>query len=960
MFSTTGFPRRHIGPRPQQAQMMLKTLGYSSPESFLSEVIPQNLLSSFSPSFFDEPLSENQALQELKDLLAQNTNYDCYLGMGYYPAHLPPVIQRNVLENPGWYTAYTPYQAEISQGRLESLINFQTMLVDLTGLPLANASLLDEGTAAAEAINMALQISKNKSSHVFLDENLHPHVIAVIETRMKFMGVNFWIGPVETMDLTKKPQACLLAYPDTYGEIKDYRYFAQKAREEGAVVIVDTDLLALTLLTPPGEWGADIVVGNTQRFGLPMWGGGPHAAFLVTREEYKRLLPGRLIGVSVDRHGRPAYRLTLQTREQHIRRERATSNICTAQVLLAHVAAMYAIYHGPEGLKNIALRIHQQTKKLYQAMNVMGFSSPQSYFFDTISFTHPRAAELAEAAKNQGILVRYTAQKSLLTIALDETKTTEHLKKLVHVFAGALPIEEFKRQQALNFMQDGVDTSLPNWPEFFTRKSSYLTHPRFHRYHSETEFLRYVKSLEEKDISLTRSMISLGSCTMKLNATSELLPLTWPSVTEIHPFAPADSLRGFIELASSLEKMLTHITGFARISFQPNSGAQGEYAGLLTIRRYHESRGESHRKICLIPSSAHGTNPASANMAGLQVIVVHCDHHGNIDLEDLRQKAEKHADELAALMVTYPSTHGVFEEHIQKVCELIHSHGGQVYMDGANLNALVGWVKPSDLGADVAHMNLHKTFAIPHGGGGPGVGPIGVKEHLAPFLPYHPMYPLAGPETGCGTVSSAPWGSISLLSISWMYIRMMGMKGLKEATYQALLSANYIAHQLAPYFPVLYKGKNGRVAHECILDLRSLKEIGLDVVDVAKRLMDYGYHAPTMSWPVAGTLMVEPTESEGLEEINRFIQAMKLIYEECQKVGRGEWPKEDNPLVNAPHCLHEILRDDWSHPYTRAQAATPTEWVAARKYWPPVARINDAYGDRHVFCTCPPLKEEEN
>ncbi len=957
MFEPSSFPRRHIGPRPEQSEAMLKILGCSSQEQFLNEVIPHEIRSQFSPSFFDEPVSEAQALRELKELLQHNRSYDCYLGMGYYPAHLPSVIQRNVLENPGWYTAYTPYQAEISQGRMESLVNFQTMVVDLSGLPLANASLLDEGTAAAEAAHMALQISKNKNDLVLLDENLHPHVIAVIETRMKALGVKLWIGPAEQMDFAQAPKACILAYPDTFGEIKDYQNLVQKAHASGALVIVDTDLLALTLLTPPGEWGADIVVGNTQRFGLPLWGGGPHAAFLATRDEYKRLLPGRLVGVSVDRQGRPAYRLTLQTREQHIRREKATSNICTAQVLLANVAAMYAVYHGPEGLKNIALEIHNKTKKLSQALQTLGLSSQQSYFFDTLSFSHPQAAKLAESAQAQGILIRYTATKSLLTIALDETKTYEELKKLVSTLAAALSQGGAKLQEALAVLQDSASLQPLDWPEKLQRKSAYLTHPHFNRYHSETELLRYIKSLEEKDISLTRSMISLGSCTMKLNATSELLPLTWPTVSTIHPFAPTESLRGFIDLVSSLEKMLSHITGFARVSFQPNSGAQGEYAGLLTIRRYHESRGESHRKVCLIPSSAHGTNPASAAMAGFEVVVVSCDNQGNIDIEDLQQKAQKHAHELAALMVTYPSTHGVFEWHIQKVCAIIHRHGGQVYMDGANLNALVGWVKPTDLGADVAHMNLHKTFAIPHGGGGPGVGPIGVKEHLAPFLPHHPMQPKAGPETGCGAVTSAPWGSVSLLTISWMYIRMMGMKGLKQATYQALLSANYLAHRLHPFFPVLYKGQNGRVAHECILDLRPLRELGIEVVDVAKRLMDYGYHAPTMSWPVAGTLMVEPTESESLEELDRFIQAMQLIHEECQKVHRGEWPKEDNPVVNSPHTLQEILREDWSHPYSRKQAVTPIAWVAERKYWPQVARVNDAYGDRNVFCTCPPVED---
>jgi glycine dehydrogenase len=957
MISHTPFTERHIGLSYQEKQNMLSTLGCLSTEEFMKQVIPARLRSNYDLSYhMGAGLSEVEALKKLKHMMSQNKVNKTYIGMGFYNTITPPVIQRNILENPAWYTAYTPYQAEISQGRLESLINFQTMICDLTKMDISNASMLDEGSACAEALTMAVNISQNKSNIVYLDNGLHPHVIEVSQTRMKAIGIEVKVSAPEDFDFSAQVVACVLAYPNTRGEVKDFKSIVTNAKAQNTLVIVDVDLLSLTLLTPPGEWGADIVVGNSQRFGVPLGNGGPHAAFLATCDTFKRQMPGRLIGVSVDQQGKKAFRLTLQTREQHIRREKATSNICTAQVLLANMAAMYAVYHGPQGIKKIATEIHKLTQVTSSGLELLRLPVRNSHFFDTLYVPYSKSAELVSTLESKGINLRlYTNPELAFGISLDESTNLDDVYDLLREIAltiGVTPLKKETIEKAYRSL--GQVTHIPSTLQ---RSSEFLTHPVFNKYHSETKMLRYITSLQNKDVTLANSMIPLGSCTMKLNATSELMPLSWPEVSQIHPFAPSHQMKGYLDMIADLETMLCQVTGFSKISFQPNSGAQGEYAGLLVIKKYHESRGDHHRKICLIPSSAHGTNPASAVMAGFEVVVVACDTNGNIDINDLNKKAETYKDSLAALMVTYPSTHGVFEEAIQEICNIIHEFGGQVYMDGANLNALVGWVRPAELGADVSHMNLHKTFAIPHGGGGPGVGPIGVRSHLAPFLPSHKLQPLAGPQTGVTSVTSAPWGSASILTISWMYLTMMGGAGLKEATFAAILSANYISKKLENDFVTLYRGQNNRVAHECILDCRPFKSVGVEVVDIAKRLMDFGFHAPTMSWPVAGTLMVEPTESESQEELDQFIEAMKQIRNEIKKIEIGQWPQDNNPLKNAPHTVTQVCSSKWDYPYSREEAAFPLPWVQYKKYWTPVNRVNDAFGDRNVVCTCPPLNE---
>ncbi|MDP5017546.1 MAG: aminomethyl-transferring glycine dehydrogenase, partial [Dolichospermum sp.] len=886
--------------------------------------------------------SEYAALAKLKQIADKNQVYRSFIGMGYYDCITPTVIQRNILENPGWYTAYTPYQPEIAQGRLEALLNFQTMIIDLTGLEIANASLLDEGTAAAEAMSMSYGVCKNKSHKYFVSSECHPQTIDVLQTRAKPLGINIIIGDHQTFDFTESIFGAILQYPATDGTIYDYCDFITKSHAQGALVTVAADPLSLLLLTPPGELGADIAVGSTQRFGIPLGFGGPHAAYFATKEEYKRLVPGRIVGVSKDIHGKPAYRLALQTREQHIRRDKATSNICTAQVLLAVMASMYAVYHGPDGLRAIAQNIHELTATLAAGLKKLGYQISSENFFDTlrVELGNTRLEAILDAAHERNINLRIF-DNSTVGISLDETTTEADLIDLWQIFA---------LKDQLPFTVE----ELPISHSQLSRQSKYLTHPVFNRYHSETELLRYLHQLESKDLSLTTSMIPLGSCTMKLNATSEMIPVTWAEFGKIHPFAPISQTRGYQILFQQLEAWLGEITGFAGISLQPNAGSQGEYAGLLVIHEYHQSRGEGHRNVCLIPQSAHGTNPASAVMCGMKVVGVACDDHGNIDVEDLKAKAEKHSHELSALMVTYPSTHGVFEEAIQEICAVIHSHGGQVYMDGANMNAQVGICRPGDIGADVCHLNLHKTFCIPHGGGGPGMGPIGVASHLVPFLPGHSVVRMGG---DLGAVSAAPWGSASILVISWMYIIMMGADGLTEATKIAILNANYIAKKLESYYPVLYQGKNGLVAHECILDLRSLKKSAqIEIDDVAKRLMDYGFHAPTVSWPVAGTIMVEPTESESKQELDRFCDALIAIREEVAAIESGKMDIHDNLLKNAPHTAESLIIGEWNHPYSREQAAYPALWNKEYKFWPSVGRIDAAFGDRNFVCSCLPME----
>jgi glycine dehydrogenase len=936
------FEERHIGPSKAEVREMLDLLGFDSLEALVEATVPGSIRLR-RPLALPPARGEHELIDELRALARRNQVFRSFIGMGYHDCVTPPVIQRNVLENPGWYTAYTPYQAEIAQGRLEALLNFQTVVADLTALPLANASLLDEATAAAEAMAMCHALDRAERRVFFVSEGCHPQTIAVVKTRAASLGLDVRVGRAEEADLAAEGAfGVLLQYPTTEGRIRDYTELAARAHAAKALVVVATDLLALTLLRPPGEFGADIAVGSSQRFGVPLGFGGPHAAFLSTREEYKRQIPGRLIGVSRDAEGRPAYRMALQTREQHIRREKATSNICTAQVLLAVMAAMYAVYHGPEGLKRIARRVHALTAALAEALRALGLDPGREPFFDTLRVPLPggRASAVLEAARQRHINLRDFGDGSL-GVALDETTTEKEVAAIAAAFGA-------KGGASRDAAGAGI-------PAPFARASAFLAHEVFNTHLSEHEMLRYMRMLESRDLSLTTSMIPLGSCTMKLNATSEMAPLSWPEFGELHPFAPADQTKGYAELFAQLEAWLAEITGFAAVSLQPNAGSQGEYAGLLAIRGYHQSRGEGHRRVCLIPVSAHGTNPASAATAGFKVVVVACDAQGNIDVADLEAKAEAHGSDLGALMVTYPSTHGVFEESIQKVCGIVHAHGGQVYMDGANMNAQVGLTRPGDMGADVCHLNLHKTFCIPHGGGGPGVGPIGVAAHLAPFLPGHPVVKQAGRET-TGAVSAAPWGSASILTISWVYIALMGPDGLKKATEVAILNANYMAGRLAGHFEVLYAGRNGRVAHEFIVDARPFqKTAGIEVDDIAKRLMDYGFHAPTMSFPVSGTLMIEPTESEPKAELDRFCDALIAIREEIRAIEDGRASREDNVLKRAPHTVRAVTADEWGRPYTRQQAAFPAPWVAQRKFWPAVARIDNPYGDRNLMCTCPPV-----
>ncbi|MDX1653578.1 MAG: aminomethyl-transferring glycine dehydrogenase [Candidatus Competibacteraceae bacterium] len=942
---TDDFIGRHIGPAAADRQAMLESLNLSSLEELVERVVPRSILET-RPLDLEEGRSEQQVLAELKTLAGRNKVYKSLIGMGYHGCHLPPVILRNVLENPGWYTAYTPYQPEISQGRLEALLNFQTMVMDLTGMELANASLLDEATAAAEAMGLCRRISRAKTDTFLVAADCHPQTLAVLGTRAEPMGIQVQVVAPEQLE-GREAFGVLLQYPGSTGRLDpQLPELVARLRQQGVMVTVAADLLALTLLTPPGEFGADVVVGSTQRFGVPPGFGGPHAAYFATKEVHKRAVPGRLVGVTIDSEGRTAYRLALQTREQHIRREKATSNICTAQVLLAVIAGFYAAYHGPRGLITIARRVHRLTAILAEGLKSLGHRVEPEHFFDTLTVaTGERTEGILGSARDRGINLR-RVDDTTVGISLDETVTRREILALWEAFAEGdidLAVEELDARVA-----DGLPVQL-------RRRSDFLTHPAFNRYHSETEMLRYLRRLMDRDIALDRAMIPLGSCTMKLNATTEMLPITWEGFAAIHPFVPPEQAQGYRELIRDLESWLAAITGFAAVSLQPNSGAQGEYAGLLVIRAYHRSRNEAHRNVCLIPSSAHGTNPASAQMAGMKVVVVKCDKAGNVDVADLRAQAEKHRDNLAALMVTYPSTHGVFEEAIREICEIVHANGGQIYMDGANLNALVGLCKPGQFGADVSHMNLHKTFCIPHGGGGPGVGPIGVAAHLAPFLPAHPFI---GTDSGrIGPVAAAPWGSAGILAITWAYIRLMGRNGLPEASKTAILNANYIARRLEDHYPVLYTGPHGMVAHECIIDLRPIKErCGISVEDVAKRLIDYGFHAPTMSFPVAGTLMIEPTESESRQELDRFIEAMIAIRQEIRAVEEGRMDGEDNPLRNAPHTAAS-LAGEWRHPYSREQAVYPVARLRIDKYWPPVARADNVYGDRHLVCACPPMSE---
>ncbi len=938
------FADRHIGPNPDEVGQMLEVLGLKDLDALVEKTVPQTIRLKGSLQL-PEPKSEYAAIALLKEIASKNQVFRSFIGMGYHDCITPPVIQRNILENPGWYTAYTPYQAEIAQGRLEALLNFQTMIIDLTGLEIANASLLDEATAAAEAMTMSYGICKNKANAFFVSKDCHPQTIEVVQTRAIPLGIDVIVGDFQTFDFQQPVFGVLLQYPASDGTIYDYRSFVEKAHAVGALVTVAADPLSLTLLTPPGEFGADIAVGSTQRFGIPLGYGGPHAAYFATKEEYKRQVPGRIVGVSKDSQGNPALRLALQTREQHIRRDKATSNICTAQVLLAVMAGMYAVYHGPAGLRNIAENIHNLTVLLAEGLKRLGYSIGSENYFDTlcVELGDRNLKEILQRCQARQINLRID---TTIGITLDETTTLSDVIDLLEIFA---------LSDSLPFT---VEELAPKSNSPLSRTSNYLTHPVFNRYHSETELLRYMHRLQAKDLSLTTSMIPLGSCTMKLNATSEMLPVTWSEFGKIHPFAPQSQTRGYQVLFQQLEEWLAEITGFAGISLQPNAGSQGEYAGLLVIRQYHESRGETHRNICLIPQSAHGTNPASAVMCGMKVVPVNCDTQGNVDLDDLKAKAEKHKSELAALMVTYPSTHGVFEEPIREICDVIHANGGQVYMDGANMNAQVGLCRPGDFGADVCHLNLHKTFCIPHGGGGPGMGPIGVAPHLVPFLPGHSVVQMdANNPKSMGAVSAAPWGSASILTISWMYIAMMGGAGLTDATKVAILNANYIARRLESYYPVLYKGKAGLVAHECILDLRSLKKsAGIEVDDIAKRLMDYGFHAPTVSWPVAGTMMVEPTESESKEELDRFCDAMISIRQEIEEIESGKVDAQDNVLKNAPHTAESLITSEWNHPYSREQAAYPAPWTREHKFWPAVGRIDNAFGDRNLVCSCLPME----
>ncbi|MBL9086774.1 MAG: aminomethyl-transferring glycine dehydrogenase [Planctomycetia bacterium] len=939
------FVRRHVGPGADEVAAMLAALGVRSLDALIDETVPAGIRVK-QPLALPAAGSEADVLAHLRGIAGKNKVWRSYLGMGYHDTVTPPAILRNVLENPGWYTQYTPYQAEISQGRLEAMLNFQTMVCDLTGMQIANASMLDEATAAAEAMHLCYAVKGEDAGLFFVDAACHPQTIAVVKTRAKATRTKVVVGDAGTYDFAKATAGCLIQVPATDGGITDPRAFIERAHAHGAMVVVATDLLALTLLTPPGEMGADVAVGNSQRFGVPLGFGGPHAGFLATKDEFKRSMPGRLVGVSKDASGKPAMRLALGTREQHIRRERATSNICTAQVLLAVVASMYAVYHGPEGLAAIARRVHALAAALEKGAKGLGLATGGRPFFDTVRIdcgAEKRKAILKAAAAAR-VNLRALGKDSL-TIALDEATSADDVATLLSVLAAGAPVSA---------KVEDLAAGAAGLPKELARTSGYLAHPVFHRFRSEHELLRYMKRLEAKDLSLTTSMIPLGSCTMKLNAAAEMLPVTWPELGRIHPFAPAAQWKGYEELTTSLSAWLAEITGFAAVSLQPNAGSQGEYAGLLVIRAWHESRGDKGRDVCLIPQSAHGTNPASAVMAGMKVVVVACDAKGNVDVADLKAKAEAHKDKLSCLMITYPSTHGVFEASIREICKAVHDAGGQVYMDGANMNAQVGLCRPGDFGPDVCHLNLHKTFCIPHGGGGPGVGPIGVAAHLAPFLPGHPVIKTGGAKA-IGPVSAAPFGSPSILVIPWAYIAMMGPDGLTHATKVAILNANYMAKRLEPHYPVLYKGANDRVAHEFILDLRPLKDAsGVEAIDVAKRLMDYGFHAPTVAFPVAGTLMIEPTESESKEELDRLCDALIAIRKEIQDVIDGKTARDDNPVHNAPHTAAAVTATEWAHPYSREVAAFPAPWTRVHKYWPSVARIDDVYGDRNLMCLCPP------
>lgn len=943
------FIGRHVGPDAAEKAAMLDTLGIKSIDELIKQVVPDAILAD-TPLKLDDSRSEQAVLQKLRAIASQNKVAKSFIGMGYYNCHTPTVILRNILQNPAWYTSYTPYQPEISQGRLEALLNFQTMVTELTGMEIANASLLDEATAAAEAMAFCLKSSKSRSRTFFISQDCHPQTLQVIQTRAQPLGIEVIIGDHQ-QDLDGKDIfGLLLQYPASTGEISDLSDAVAKAHAQKALAVVASDLLSLALLKPPGEFGADVVVGSSQRFGVPLGYGGPHAAFFATKDAYKRSIPGRLVGVSIDSHGDKAYRLALQTREQHIRREKATSNICTAQALLAIMAGMYGVYHGPKGLKTIAQRVHRLTAILARGLQRLDFQVPTGVFFDTITVkTGSNTEAIHHKAHEQNINLR-PVDKETIGISLDETTNREDVETLWRLFAdsGKLAFAELD-----SATEDVIPSTL-------SRTEPCLRHPIFSSYHSETEILRYIRALGDKDLALDRTMIPLGSCTMKLNATTEMIPITWETFSGIHPFAPLDQAQGYQQLITDLERWLCACTGYDAVSLQPNAGAQGEYAGLLAIRGYHDSRGESYRDVCLTPNSAHGTNPASAQMAGLKVVVVGCDEAGNVDVEDLRTKAAQYGDQLAALMVTYPSTHGVFEETILEVCDIVHGYGAQVYIDGANLNALVGLTSPAHIGGDVSHINLHKTFCIPHGGGGPGVGPIGVKTHLAPFLPGHGVMQTETSPQVTGPVAAAPWGSAGILPISWAYIALMGHIGLKEATSVAILNANYIAKRLAPHYPILYTGLNGRVAHECIIDLRPIKDsTGISVDDVAKRLIDFGFHAPTMSFPVPGTLMIEPTESESKWELDRFCEAMISIRAEIQAIESGTLDPKDNPLVNAPHTTAALVDDQWRHPYSLEQAVFPSAAVKAHKYWPPVGRIDNVHGDRNLICACPPLSEYE-
>jgi glycine dehydrogenase len=949
------FESRHNGPTEAEVAAMLEKIGASSLTELINQTVPQSIQ-------LERPLQlpaaqlESEFLKNFKKLASKNKVFSSFIGLGYYDTQVPGVVLRNVLENPGWYTAYTPYQAEIAQGRLEALINFQTVVIELTGMELANASLLDEGTAAAEAMTMLHAVKpreKKNANTYFVDEKVFPQTKALLITRAEPIGINLVFGPLSSLDLTDPElYGAMFQYPNMDGEVVDYTSLVAAAKENKVLTAFASDLLALTLLTPPGEMGADVVVGSAQRFGVPMGYGGPHSAFFATKEEFKRQIPGRIIGVSIDRAGNKAYRMALQTREQHIKREKATSNICTAQVLLAVMSSFYAVYHGPTGLKNIALRTHGLAKLTAKGLEKLGFTLGTNSYFDTLMVQVDAATQTKVKALATEAKINFRYQEGAVFIAFDEAKTIADAQQVLAIFAGAKGLSS-------PFSAEMADSLQLEWPAALVRTSAYLTHPVFNNYHSEHEMLRYIKKLESKDLSLVHSMISLGSCTMKLNATAEMIPVTWPEFGQIHPFAPIDQTEGYQELFTNLRTWLTEITGFADTSLQPNSGAQGEYAGLMVIRAYHLHRGEGHRNVALIPTSAHGTNPASAVMAGMKVVLVNCDDKGNIDVEDLKARAEEHAGELSCLMVTYPSTHGVFEEAIQEICATIHSYGGQVYMDGANMNAQVGVTSPGRIGADVCHLNLHKTFCIPHGGGGPGMGPICVAAHLAPFLPSNPLVKTGG-EHAVSSISSAPYGSASILPISYAYISMMGGDGLTRATQMAILNANYIKERLSGNYPLLYTGSQGRAAHEMIVDCRSFKEVGVEVEDIAKRLMDYGFHAPTVSFPVAGTLMIEPTESETKAELDKFCDAMLAIREEIREIEDGRADRVENVLKNAPHTATMVLTGTWDLPYSREKAVFPAPFVKENKFWPTVRRIDSAYGDRNLICSCIPVEEYAN